>query len=508
MAAISSRGSVLAVKPEVTEGTPVAPASANDYTALQDDFDMSPSFDQLDNAELKSSIGRGKAILGSENPTVSFSHYLRHSGVEGTAPDYSDVLKGGFGTETVNGTQYNTTTSSTTSVIESVSASTNFVRGQGLLIKDGTNGYSIRAVDSVASTSITLPFRVTSAPASGVGLGKAVMYSPASTGHQSLSLWHYLGNGGATQLMSGAKVTEIGISASVGELLNATFSFEGLGYYFNPITIAATDRYLDFTNDDGTFAATVTAKTYKDPYELATALQDAMNTASTGETHTVTYLSTGANAGKFNIKCTGTVLTLLWNTGTNTANTIGDKIGYSTAANDSGTVATTGYYSDTAMTYAAPHTPTFDSADPIAVKYHEVLIGDSADHTSCIQASSVDFTLSNTNARTPDLCAESGFSGSVFNQREVTITVAALLQKYEAEKFKNFRSGDNVKFMYNFGTKAGGNWIAGKCGNVFLPSAVISNFDIGDSDGLVSLELEVKAYVDNNGNGECYLNFL
>jgi hypothetical protein len=508
MTVISTRASVLAVKPESTEGTPVAPTGAGDFTALQDDFDMTPAFDQLENAELKASIGTSKSIVGPENPTVSFSHYLRHSGVEGTAPDYNEILKAGFGAEAVNGTEYLTTTGSTTAVIESTGASTNFVRGEGLLIKDGTNGYSIRAVDSVSGTSITLPFQVAAAPASGIGLGKAVLYSPTSTGHQSLSLWHYLGNGGATQLMSGAKVTEIGISASVGELLNATFSFEGLSYYYNPITIGATDRYLDFTDDDGTFAAIVAAKTYKDPYELAQALQDAMRTASPGETATVTYYSVGANAGKFNIKTTGTVLSLLWNTGTNTANTIGDKIGFSVAADDTGTGATTGYTSDNAQTYAAPYTPTFDAADPIAVKYHEVLLGDSADDTTCIQVSSVEFTLSNTNSRIPDLCAESGFSGSIFNQREVTVTVSALVQKYEAEKFKNFRASDNVKFMYNFGTKAGGNWVPGKCGNVFLPSAVISSFDVGDADGLVSLELEVKAYVDNDGNGECYLNFL
>lgn len=508
MTAISSRASVLAIKPETVEGTPVSPTSANDYTALQDDFDMTPAFDLLENAELKASIGTAKPIVGPENPTVSFSHYLRHSGVEGTAPDFNDLVKAAWGTEVVAGSEFATTTGSTTAIVESTGAVTNFQRGQGLLIKDGANGYSIRAVESVTGTSITVPFLLGAAPASGVDLGKAVLYKPANEGHQSLSVWHYLGNAGARQMMSGAKVTEVSVSAAVGELLNASFSLEGLGYYFNPIEIAAADRYLDFTDDDGTFAATVTAKIYKDPYELAQALQDAMASANPLQTPTVTYFSVGANAGKFNIKTTGTVLSLLWNSGTNTANTIGDKIGFSVAADDTGTAATTGYTSDNAQTYVAPQTPAFDSADPIAVKDHEVFIGDSADDTTCIGANSVEFTLSNTNSRIPDLCAVSGFSGSVFNQREITISISALLQKYEAEKFKNFRAGDNVKFMYNFGTKSGGNWVAGKCGNLYVPTATISSFDVGDADGLVSLELELTAYVDANGNGEAYLNFL
>jgi len=93
MATINTRASVLGIKVETTEGTPNPPAATSDFIAQQDDLTMEPSFEQLENAELKNSLGRAKTIVGAESPTCSFSHYLRHSGTEGTAPKYGSTKK-------------------------------------------------------------------------------------------------------------------------------------------------------------------------------------------------------------------------------------------------------------------------------------------------------------------------------------------------------------------------------------------------------------------------------
>lgn len=506
MVAIATRSSILAIKPETTEGTPVWPTSVNDFTALQDDFDMTPEFEQLENAELKNSLAPGKTIQGAEQPTVSFSHYLRHSGVEGTAPDFNELLKGAFGSEVVAGSEFSTTGGSTVSLIVSTGASSNFQRGQGMLIKDGTNGYRIRAVHEVSGDNITPSFNLPAgtAPGSGVGLGKAVLYKPANDSHQAMTLTHYIGNGGAIQQMAGAKCTEVGITFEAGDLVNAAFSLEGIVYNFDPIETTATDTKLDFTDDDGTFAATITAKTWKDPHELAAAIQAAMNTTNAGETKTVTYSDT---TGKFTITSTGTLLSLLWNTGANAANTIGDKIGFSTAADDTGTAASTGYTSDNAISFASAYTPSFDSADPVAAKDNEIMLGDQTDQT-CFVASTCEFTLTNTNRRIESFCAVSGFAGSVINAREVVVNITSQLEKYDVSRFKKFRANDNVRFQYSFGVKVGGNWVAGKCGCIYVPTATIASYDINDDEGLASLEMELRAYADASGNGEAYLNFL
>lgn len=496
-----NRNTVLALVAETTEGTPVAPSAGTDFTAIQDDLDISPSFDVLENAELKSSIGKGKPIIGMENPQASFTHYLRHSGTEGDNPDFAPLLKSVFGSETVNSTQRSTTTSSSTSIIKLASGGSDFARGMAVLIKDGTNGYSIRPVHSVSTNDLTLGFNVAAAPASGIGVGKCVNYSPASSGHQALSVWAFRANRGAVELMSGGRVTEMSVDFSAGDLIAAAFSLEGMKYYYNPVKIGSTDVYLDFLDDATTRAAVVTAKMYTDPHELAAALQTSMNALGSTNTFTVAYSDT---TGKYTLTSSGTTFTLKWSTGTNAANTIGDKIGFDTTSDDSSALT---YTSDNAITLTAPYTPIYDSADPIAAKDNEVLIGDSTDSTT-LTSPSVSFTISNERSPLDDVSNSTGRSGSLITGRTVTVSVKTYITQYDVSKFKRFRAGTDTRFCYVFGTKSGGNWVAGKSGCIYMPSAVISSFKVTADNGILFLEMELQGYIDSSGNGEVYLNFL
>lgn len=505
MTAISTNSSVLAIKVESTEGTPASPASASDFVALQPGFAIDPGRESLQNVELKASIGAGKSISGAENPTTSIVHYLKASGTAGTAPEYNDLMKAFFGAEVVASTEYDLTSGSTTTALEFPGGDgANFQRGQGLLIKDGTNGYRVRVVDSMSTDTANISFKLANAPASGVNTGKCVLWKPANSGHQTLSMWHYIGNGGARELITGCRVTSLSVDATANQLINATFGIEGIKYYFNPIEITSSTCYLDWTDDDGTFAAAVTVKWYDNPHDLAAALQTAMRAANSGETATVTYSN---STGKFNIKTTGTVLTLKWNTGTNTANTIGTKLGFLVAADDSGTAATTGYNSDSAQTLVAPYTPSFDSSDPLVAKNQEVMIGDQDDY-ACFGASSV--TINGTDARRAieSICAESGQSGSIINGRSVTIDVVALLDQYEAEKFYKFQQNSEIRFQYTMGSKTGGNWDAGKVVYAYAPTAVISSINVSNDDGLATLNMSLTCFVNASGEGEFYMGTL
>jgi len=93
----SSRANVLGIKKEVTEGTLVDPAATTDFVALQPDVTLTPSFEVLESEEIRNSIGSAKPIQGLEQPEMSFSHYLKASGVEGTAPEFGDLLESAFG---------------------------------------------------------------------------------------------------------------------------------------------------------------------------------------------------------------------------------------------------------------------------------------------------------------------------------------------------------------------------------------------------------------------------
>ncbi len=502
MTDINFNASVFAIKKETTEGTPVVPAAAGDFIATQDDFSMSPQTDVLENAELRSSIGRAKPVLGNENPTASGSFYLRHSGVEGTKPNYHYLLEGAFGTETTHGTERNTVANSTTTLIKVDSGEgAEFSRGHPLLIKDGTNGYAIRPVHSVSTDDLTIGFALANAPASGVDLGDAIFYSPANSGHPSLCLWHYLGNQGAIQMGAGFKVTSMDITINAGEYINANYSLEGLEYFFNPIVIGSTNKYIDWTDDGGTEAASVAEGTYKDPHELAAAIAAAMN-AETDETITCVYSD---STGKFTIATsTSAVLSLLWNDGTNAANSIATTIGFATAAND--TSATT-YTSDNAISLAAAYTPSYDSADPLVAKNMEVLIGDGTETTS-FEPDTITINVANTRAVKGSVAAASGRSGSIITERAVTINVTGYLQQYDVDKYRRYRAGTETRFLANAGTKTGGNWVAGTCVSFYAPTTTVTAFNITNQDGLVKIEFELQAYVDTNGNGEVYLGFV
>lgn len=501
MSAISRRKTVLALVEETTEGVPVKPSGATDFTALQEGFSMSPAFNVLTNAELKASIGKGKNELGSESPAASLAHYIKASGVEGQDVDYKVLLKAAFGARSIYGTERDLVAGSTTTALNvDVGEGVEFPRGRAVLVKDPVNGFQIRNSLSVAGDVVTLAQKLSAAPAALVKLGKCVAYSVADEGHPTFSMWQYLGNGGAVELMSGARVTEMSISAQAGEYINGSFTIGGVKYYFNPMIVTATDTKLDFLDNATTRVATIAAGTYKDPHELASAVETAMNALGSGNTFTVSYSDT---SGKFTITSTGATLSLKWSTGANAANTIGDLLGFSTAADDTGALT---YTSDNAQSWAAPFTPDFDDTSANVAKSNEAMLGGQSD-IACFKAQSISISLSNTKSDIPDLCEDSGKSGSLFTQREVTAQVTYLLSQHDASKFKRFRAGDATSLTYNFGVKSGGQWVGGKCVNIFLATATITALDIQDSEGLCVVQCSLSGYVED-GLPELFLNFL
>lgn len=504
MSKLSNKKSVMAIVDESTEGTPAFPTTANEYTALQDGFDMEPAFNELDNAELTGSIGKAKTILGSEDPSASFSHYIRHSGVEGTEPDYGRLFHSLLGDKKVVTTERDVV--SATAGTETARATIDvdagegveFERGQAVMIKDPTNGYSVRNVFSVTGDVLDMGQNVSVAPVAGVDLGKAVLYKPANDEHPTHSYLLYRANGGAVELLAGGRVTEGSIEASAGEFVNGSFSVGGVGYYFDPVEITATNKYLDFDDTSGELNAVIAEKTYKDPHELAAALETAMDDL-TPDTITVKYLDA---SGKYQIT-TDDGLQLLWATGVNSANSIGETIGFDVSTNDTGF---TTYESDDAAVLSSPQTPNYDNAQPLVAKDNQIMIGDFSD-IGCFEASSVTMSINGTKSDIPSICAPTGKAGSIISEREVEVEVAALLNKYDADKFKRFRKGDNIQFTYNFGEKSGGNWVPGKTVNTYMPTSTISSFKLEDADGLVQLSMTLKGYVDE-GKGEFYINFL
>jgi hypothetical protein len=500
MALATTKSTVMAIIKETTEGTLVLPSAGTDFVPMQPDVSITPNIESLENEEIRSSIGRSKPIQGLESPEASFSLYVKHSGVEGQAPNYGELLEACWGSVAVQATERTLTTGSTTSVVNLASGGSDYSRGKAVLLKDGLNGYQIRPVQSVSSNNLTLGFNLAVAPLTGVTAGKFVNYSPANAAHPSISVIRYNGAGHSVDALAGGKVTEFAMESSAGELINASYTLAGTKYFFDPIEITSSTEVMDFNIGGSELSASVAVKIYRTPHELASALQTAM-VAAGGTGVTVVYSNV---TGKFTIAKASGTLSLLWNTGTNAASSIGTKLGYSVAANDTGGLS---YLADNAISYAAPYSVSFDAADPLVAKSNEVFLGDATDNVNfCAQ--SISFSFANENTQVLCVGAETGVDANFFQGREITVSITGKLDQYDANMINKFLNNTELRFMYNVGEKSGGNWVAGKCASLYLPSCTVSSYAVEDLDGLVGIAIELTGFVDSNGNGEVYLNFL
>lgn len=496
----STRKSRMAIVEESVADTLQAPTTGTDYLALQNGFSLTPNFAVLENEELKGSIAQSKTITGLEEPEASLSHYMYNSGVVATAPEQNLLIKNVFGDEDIASTEYDvvSSTAGTGSAAATITVGggegATFQRGEALLIKDSTNGYTIRPIESIATDTLTLGFNLPGAPAATTLLGRAVCYT-ATDDLGSLSVWDYRGNSGAVQAMSGARVSEMTIEASAGEFLNSSFSMQGTSFYFNPIEITATTDSLDF--DDGApQSLTLPVGFYRDPIDAASALESAFNAAST-DTFTVTYSNT---TGLFTVTTDGASLDIDWAT---TANTLGAAFGFT--ADDTGALT---YTSDVAIGLESPQTPVLDGSNPLVAKSNTVFLGDFADNV-CFPAQTITVTVSKELANVLSFCADSGVAEKVIGSggRTVTASISATLDRYDADKFKRFRTNETTRFMWNFGEKEGGNWVAGKCGCFYMPTCTISSFELTDNDGIVTVDMELTGFTVS-GEAEVFLNFV
>jgi hypothetical protein len=498
-----SRASRVALVEEVSEGVLVAPTVGDDFIPVLDGYTLETAIEELENAEIRASIGSAKSLTGLENPTGAIPFYPKASGVEATAPDHQLIYKSAFGATTAAFAEQTTTSGSTAGtaaargVVKLAAGGSNFERGHCILLKDGTNGYSIRPVLSVATNDLTLGFNLSNAPATGVTVGRPILYKPANSGHPTLSYFDYRSNGGAVQAMAGSRVTELSWDISGGQIISANASLAGTSAYFNPVEITTSTNDIDFTDDGGAKSATIstTAVFYKDPHEAASALQTAMTTASANNI-TVSYSD---STGKFTTASDGSTFAVDWAT---TVDTLGAAFGYT--ADDTGALT---YDSDAAYTLTSPASPSFDDIDPMIGKNHEFLIGGFNDLV-CFEASSISFSLSDETADTLSVCAESAKLATTPTRRTVSYSIVGDLSAYDADLFNRLINNTDSQLMYAFGEKSGGNWVAGKVGCLYSPTMSITGHTLGDNNGLVTMNIEAKGFVDSSGNGEIYLNFL
>ena len=492
------RASTYAIKKETTVGEYIAPSVGADFVALRPKNDLSFEPEILSSDELLNDIGEAKGSIGKQAVKGTHSAYLKHSGVEGQEPELSVQYESLMGAVYVASVQYATIAGSSTTVVKlGAGIGANFQVGQALLIKDSVNGYSIRNVSSISTDDLVLNFKLSVAPGTSVSLGKAILYKPASQGHPTFSATKYVGSGFAIESAAGLTTTDLSIKADANKFAEADFSFEGTKYLYNAIKVTATNKYLDFIDDQGTQVAIIAESTYTTPIDLAAAIQLALDAAST-ETMVCSY---SGSTGKFTISSGSIVFSLMFGSGANAANDIAQTIGF-TATNKTGAVT---YTSENELSYAASLTPAYDAGDLIVMKGAELFVGSQADNV-CICAQTVAIKVSKKVADVDCICEVTGISEKIPTSRTAEITVTASLQKHEAASLAALLNNTTVSAMLNAGSKNAGNWVAGQCFNAYMKSATVSSRKTG-GDSFVTVEITLKGFVTSTDK-DIYLGFI
>jgi len=86
------------------------------------------------------------------------------------------------------------------------------------------------------------------------------------------------------------------------------------------------------------------------------------------------------------------------------------------------------------------------------------------------------------------------------------MTTTLLLSKFDVKIFDKLKQNKSLSAMLNLGPKSGGNWVPGKCGNIYLSNATVTQHNISGDD-IVVVEVAIKGYVTSTLK-DVYVNFV
>ena len=494
---VSLRAGTLAVVKEDIQNLPKRPTAGTEFTATQPDLALSPGQETLENEELKNAIMNGKPIIGRETPTFTMSHYYRSGDIStgsSIKPDYSALLEAATGLvhEVPEGSEQAITAVTDARTFE-VADATGYAKGSMLLVQAAT-GSELRPIASINGNEITLGFDLENVPNIGALIGAPVCYEPLDDSNliPTLSLWYYLQD--TIQMESGVRIEGVDLSFPAAELINASFTGSGTGFYFDPLVIDATNDQVTIEVSATPYTGSIPQGTYKDPHQLAEALTIVMNNLGTGETFTVEYDDAGkyVATGSNNFGIDGTIANNVWLTAGFDAVLTSEATSH-TSVND--------------IDLTSGLTPIYDSSDPISAKGNVCLIGSPEDNI-CVQASNVDVSYANTKADLLSICPESGIYTSLFNGRTMTATVTSYLTPFEAKYFRDMRTGDTTSFFYGAGEKLGGFFLKQKCAGAYMSHATITSLEIEDNEGAAMLTIELSAFAPSDSTQSGFFSFV
>lgn len=223
-----------AVEIESTEGTYVAPQSADAFLqVLKDGAEFTKTQERTEREIFTGSIGKVQSRLGTKSVTGSMPVEFRAGQTEGAAPEADALYTSAMGSKkTRTAITTKTGNSATALQIEDVDIS-EFSQYDIVLVKEANN-YEMSWVFNVDTTpgagQITLGQGLSFTPSDNVEVAPVTQYSTAESGHPSLSITKYIETSKDEQAV-GCKVTSMSLeSFETGAVPSINFGFEGLNW--------------------------------------------------------------------------------------------------------------------------------------------------------------------------------------------------------------------------------------------------------------------------------------
>jgi hypothetical protein len=240
MADAVRKNTVIYVKPEVTEGTYVAPASGADaIQTLADGLEMSPSKELIDRNIARGGIGRVAGRPGQESVTATIPVECKAGSTTGSAPEYGVLMKAALGAVRTVASPVTASTADgatgTAARVPLANADKNKYQVNDMVRVRRGSGDHIGCVSAVSnvdgSVSITLEPALSSGTfGSGDVIAAVTTYLTADTGHESLSISKEM-ESATTERGLGCRVTGLSLNNfSTGQIADFSFTLEGLTF--------------------------------------------------------------------------------------------------------------------------------------------------------------------------------------------------------------------------------------------------------------------------------------
>lgn len=231
----------IAIEEEDTEGTYKAPSANSSYlAALEDNIEATPAKEVLSRNVLNGSIHNISPRHGAKSVSGSISVEAKAHGTEGTAPEYSTLMKSCL-QGMRNSAEITTGSDHTTDTIN-IADTSDLSVGDIVVIKE-SEGYHISPISAITeNTSITLLIAASEAPSDSVKIAAFQSYYSAdslASGTGSFSVSKYLDDA-VLEKAIGCRVSGMSLeNFTTGQLPSFNFSFDGID--FDRIISANTD---------------------------------------------------------------------------------------------------------------------------------------------------------------------------------------------------------------------------------------------------------------------------